>query len=820
MATCGLNRTGCGTDLGTGPYIPSNPIVPVVATVNIQEVIAALTGKIDLGTLAVSLKTQIEQATYTYANLNAEINNRIAANTEFSRLVTEVQTGLRSSFTLINTEITQRTDGNSLIASEISAVAVGNKDNTAAITNEKLVRIEEDKSLGVRIDANFVRNTDSISLIQKEQLTLAAKDVTLASEIDKVAVANTSAIQAAVTNISSAKIGYSALKGTYTPYDGNGTTVIYSDTTYPSDKYPEYSINRYRVIDKLGVTLWNATSAGQTKLLDWLVGLPLSTAVKKVGVSGPDGTASLEQAFIAQGTLNDGFKALYTVKLNVTSDGKQVVGGFGLYGGTTIEAGFDVDTFWVGRSSTSGTNVITKPFIIDNNIVYINNAMIHNLTASQIDTRGLTIKNEAGQIIFGAGTLLPMDNIVGGAALKVAADKAVIDSKAALDLLTDIASDAKLTSSEKQKILTEWLIVRAEYGSVSTTPMTGIVGTSQKYPATLTLQATYTSALISLGNYLNGNINVVFITNTGAIPSWIDTTNINTSTDINATAFNSVWQNLYAARQALLNSIAIEAGKTATWAGIPTGNGKPADYATVGADWNTNVSNRPTIPAAVNISGLMEKASTSILGINTTDTVRMSGIRVGDLVWNSDGVRTSGKGLALTPKGLLGHNGTSITFTIDATTGDATFGGTLSANIVKSNSIESLAITTSKIANNAVSTLNSASGTGGCSTTLVVPANQTMRIVAIGVFAGYSSGSGSVITARPTVTINGSAYSVNLYGTFTSDGNNFTYVLSGTTVANYVDCTAGTADTTITISISYTYNSAGNNKIIAFGTLK
>jgi len=703
MATCGLNRTGCGTDLGTGPYIPSNPIVPVVATVNIQEVIAALTGKIDLGTLAVSLKTQIEQATYTYANLNAEINNRIAANTEFSRLVTAVQTGQQSSFNLINTEITQRKYQNGLLASEVSAVAVGNKDNIAAITNEKLVRIEEDKSLGVRIDANFVRNTDSISLIQKEQLTLVAKDVTLASEIDKVAVANTSAIQAAVTNISSAKIGYSALQGTYTPYDGNGTTVIYSDTTYPSDKYPEYSINRYRVIDKLGVTLWNATSAGQTKLLDWLVGLPLSTAVKKVGVSGPDGTASLEQAFIAQGTLNDGFKALYTVKLNVTSDGKQVVGGFGLYGGTTIEAGFDVDTFWVGRSSTSGTNVIIKPFIIDNNIVYINNAMIHNLTASQIDTRGLTIKNEAGQIIFGAGTLLPMDNIVGGAALKVAADKAVIDSKAALDLLTDIASDAKLTSSEKQKILTEWLIVRAEHGSVST-PMTGIVGTSQKYPATLTLQATYTSALISLGNYLNGNINVVFITNTGAIPSWINTTNINTSTDINATAFNSVWQNLYAARQALLNSIAIEAGKTATWAGIPTGNGKPADNADVTAN-NT----------AKNVTGQGNLATKDSVFIGST--VKMQNgttLNTGDFVntlskINSGNIGTFIDGLAITTA-YIGNAAIS-----NAKIGDAE-------------------VDTLKIRGNAVSVIVS----GATSTSLTLTATADIFVLATTNFYGAS----------------------------------------------------------------------------------
>jgi hypothetical protein len=51
------------------------------------------------------------------------------------------------------------------------------------------------------------------------------------------------------------------------------------------------------------------------------------------------------------------------------------------------------------------------------------------------------------------------------------------------------------------------------------------------------------------------------------------------------------------------------------------------------------------------------------------------GLVGGDLAWNSSGVRTSGKGVALTSKGLLGHNGTHITFTVDATTGEATLMG-------------------------------------------------------------------------------------------------------------------------------------------------
>lgn len=112
-------------------------------------------------------------------------------------------------------------------------------------------------------------------------------------------------------------------------------------------------------------------------------------------------------------------------------------------------------------------------------------------------------------------------------------------------------------------------------------------------------------------------------------------------------------------------------GYTAVWAGIP---------------------DRPTIP---DISVKLDKASAEILRINYYSATRLAGIAVGDLAWNGSGVRTSGKGLALTPYGLLGHNGTNNTFTIDATTGDATFGGTLTASAIN-------AVNTINIAGNAV----------------------------------------------------------------------------------------------------------------------
>lgn len=63
--------------------------------------------------------------------------------------------------------------------------------------------------------------------------------------------------------------------------------------------------------------------------------------------------------------------ALWTAKVSV--DG--LVGGFGVYNnGQFVEAGFDVDRFWVGRTQANKR----KPFIIENGTTYIDSAVIRN----------------------------------------------------------------------------------------------------------------------------------------------------------------------------------------------------------------------------------------------------------------------------------------------------------------------------------------------------------------------------------------------------------------------------------------------------------
>lgn len=102
-------------------------------------------------------------------------------------------------------------------------------------------------------------------------------------------------------------------------------------------------------------------------------------------------------------------KTLYTVRLN--SNG--LAGGFGVWNdGTTVAAGFDVDSFWIGKTGPDKV----KPFIVQDGVVYMNNAMISQLTADKIDTKGLTIKDASGNVILGAGLGLDWSKIGGGLA--------------------------------------------------------------------------------------------------------------------------------------------------------------------------------------------------------------------------------------------------------------------------------------------------------------------------------------------------------------------------------------------------------------------
>lgn len=86
--------------------------------------------------------------------------------------------------------------------------------------------------------------------------------------------------------------------------------------------------------------------------------------------------------------------------------------------------------------------------------------------------------------------------------------------------------------------------------------------------------------------------------------------------------------------------------------------------------------------ATTGLNSRLSRTSNEVLqAVMTVNSTYAAGIRVGDLVWNAAGVRQSGKGVAITPAGLVGVNAAGeTTFSINAGTGNATFKGDISGS--------------------------------------------------------------------------------------------------------------------------------------------
>lgn len=84
-------------------------------------------------------------------------------------------------------------------------------------------------------------------------------------------------------------------------------------------------------------------------------------------------------------------EAMYAARVQVNG----LIGGFGLANdGVEVEAGFDVDTFWVGRTGPDKK----KPFIISGGEVFITDAVIEKLTFEKLRAADGSVVIESGKL--------------------------------------------------------------------------------------------------------------------------------------------------------------------------------------------------------------------------------------------------------------------------------------------------------------------------------------------------------------------------------------------------------------------------------------
>lgn len=150
---------------------------------------------------------------------------------------------------------------------------------------------------------------------------------------------------------------------------------------------------------------------------------------------------------------------------------------------------------------------------------------------------------------------------------RLAAEAAAAQALVAIERITAMASDNKLSRAEKKQVIKELQSILAE--------RPGIVA-----------QATMLGIVIERNDY-TGKVDALLAYLEGLDPAYTD---LEQDTDIDGPLLRQKFVDVYTTRQILLNKI-VDAARN--WSNIQ-GDGKPEDYATVGAPPGTPVGDRPS----------------------------------------------------------------------------------------------------------------------------------------------------------------------------------------------------------------------------------
>lgn len=338
-----------------------NLIGPAAATFNgaIQAIIERLSGQLDETHLSASLKTDIDTIAILAESLAQETIDRTTAY----QLLTEALATASGDFddvrTAIIQEVNSRQTADSAQIESINAFGIRVGDAEGAIIDEAQLRVDGDEANASLITGLTTRMEDAEGAISIEATTRAEEDQALAQLITNLDVSIDGKVAAAISDADLV-----AANG-YCEIGGNPSTTILTEDACTGSGGTWISTGQMAASNKTFVTQTNNSISG----LNGTVG------------EHTDSIGSLQTTMgVATGQLGQ-IKVHYMVKLSASAaNGKQLIGGFGLYNdGTTIDAGFEVDRFWIGRSVMGGGSVAAvKPFMVDGGTVYMDTAVIKN----------------------------------------------------------------------------------------------------------------------------------------------------------------------------------------------------------------------------------------------------------------------------------------------------------------------------------------------------------------------------------------------------------------------------------------------------------
>ena len=346
-------------------------IGPASATARptITQFIELLTGQIDNGVLAQSLKDKIERITGLETSLGEEVQDRLSGDVSLQEAISSLTTLVGETRTLVVDEITERVTEQGAIVEALTQLGSSTDGTLALIEQQLTVETTPLGGLAQSVETLVTRANDNEAAIIHEAEVRTSAIESSAMDLSQLMVSYRDQALGAIESESLVRVSAEGLLG---------SRIDALSAEWGGDI--EAAIAAYNAVE---VAPFKASAITSTQV-ETAIGS--SVAQAKVDLRSEISTVDGKVTSIG---------ARWTAQVNV--DG--LIGGFGVYNnGQTVEAGFDVDTFWVGRTANK-----VKPFIVSGTEVFIKKAVIGTVTADMLDTRGLIVRDGSGNATFEIG---------------------------------------------------------------------------------------------------------------------------------------------------------------------------------------------------------------------------------------------------------------------------------------------------------------------------------------------------------------------------------------------------------------------------------
>ena len=392
---------------------------------------------------AASVASLSDEATARAQADSAEVSARQALSSRVLGVPDPATVGAIANLSsgLLFEERTLRTTADASLGTRIDSLTTKVNGNAASISAESTTRADADSAMSTRIDAVTATSGQNTAGLIREEKARTDADSAL-SELAQYTSAQTA------TSLAATQVAYSAQVTADTAVSQRIESLVAETAA---------GLKAAIVSEQTVRATADSATASELKQLQAIVNDPSTGLVAKY--------AAVKVLADASVTALGKVQAKYTVNIDV--DG--IAGGFGIIGSgdgltSTIDFGVRASTFFVAGPSgkgiapstpfivrtaasvINGVNVPAGVYIADGFIANgtINNAKIGNaaiddakiasldagkintgyldaarikvnsITAGMIDTRGLTIKDVNGTVIFGAGTGLSYSQVTGG----------------------------------------------------------------------------------------------------------------------------------------------------------------------------------------------------------------------------------------------------------------------------------------------------------------------------------------------------------------------------------------------------------------------